>query len=65
MSELLQKTAQNIARIARTLARWLLMAAVIGGLCGAVGTAFHLAVDKATELRGTPEDVLITEKAHE
>lgn len=53
MSELLQKAAQNIARIARTLARWLLMAAVIGGLCGAVGTAFHLAVDKATELRGT------------
>ena len=26
---------------------------MIGGLCGAVGTAFHLAVDKATELRGT------------
>ena len=44
--------ARQAAFIARTLARWLLMALVIGGLCGGLGTAFHLAVDKATALRG-------------
>ena len=27
-------------------------AVVIGGLCGGIGTAFHLAVDEGTRLRG-------------
>ena len=35
-----------------TLGRWLVAAVVIGGLCGGIGTAFHLAVDEATRLRG-------------
>ena len=34
------------------LGRWLVAAVVIGGLCGGIGTAFHLAVDEATRLRG-------------
>ena len=33
------------------LARWTLAAVLIGLLCGAVGSAFHLAVDTVTEWR--------------
>lgn len=37
---------------AQTTAKWLFLAVVIGLLCGAVGTAFHMGVHYATELRG-------------
>lgn len=36
----------------RTMAKWLFLAVVIGLACGAVGTAFHMGVHYATELRG-------------
>ena len=36
---------------AKALAKWLLLAVPVGLLCGAVGTAFHLAVELVTELR--------------
>ncbi len=35
----------------RALAKWLGVALVTGALCGAIGTAFHLGVEQATELR--------------
>lgn len=35
-----------------TLAKWLAVAAVTGVLCGALGTAFHVGVERATALRG-------------
>lgn len=34
------------------LLRWLVLALPIGLLCGGIGTAFHLAVEAVTELRG-------------
>ena len=36
----------------RALGKWLLLAAAAGGACGLVGTAFHVAVEFVTELRG-------------
>ncbi|WP_298035417.1 chloride channel protein [uncultured Dysosmobacter sp.] len=35
----------------QTMAKWLLLAVVIGLACGVVGTAFHMGVHYATELR--------------
>ena len=37
---------------ARALGKWLLLAAATGVSCGLVGTAFHMAVEYVTELRG-------------
>lgn len=37
---------------AQTMAKWLLLAVVIGTVCGIIGTAFHMGVHYATELRG-------------
>ena len=37
---------------ARALGKWMLLATAAGVSCGLVGTAFHLAVEIATELRG-------------
>ncbi len=37
---------------ARALGKWLLLAAAAGLSCGLVGTAFHVAVEFVTELRG-------------
>ena len=34
------------------LAKWILLAAVVGAACGALGSAFHIGVERATELRG-------------
>ena len=40
------------ALYARALGKWLLLAAAAGISCGLVGTAFHMAVESVTELRG-------------
>ena len=37
---------------ARALGKWLLLATAAGTSCGLVGTAFHMAVEAVTELRG-------------
>ena len=56
MPEQWKDTARGLWRRGRPaavlLGRWLVAAVVIGGLCGGIGTAFHLAVDEATRLRG-------------
>ncbi len=36
---------------AQALVKWLLLAVVVGAACGAVGSAFHIGVERATELR--------------
>ena len=43
----------HIGLYIRALAKWLALAAVIGALCGVIGSAFHIGVHHATELRGT------------
>ena len=42
----------HIGLYIRALAKWLALAAVIGALCGVIGSAFHIGVHHATELRG-------------
>ena len=43
--------AGHIGLYARSMGKWLLMSAIVGLLCGLIGSAFHIGVDKATELR--------------
>ena len=56
MPEWVKPKIQNLwhsgRALAGTLGRWLVTSVVIGGLCGGIGTAFHLAVDEVTRLRG-------------
>ncbi len=42
---------QEIKRAVRVLLKWFLLALPTGFACGALGTAFHLAVEAVTELR--------------
>ena len=35
----------------RALLKWLILALVIGAFCGVIGSAFHIGVHHATELR--------------
>ena len=36
---------------ARMMGKWLFMACVIGGICGIIGSAFHIGVEAATAFR--------------
>ena len=49
MKEFLKKELYSFRAVAAILARWLLLAVPTGLVCGAVGTAFHLAVEHVTE----------------
>lgn len=51
MKESFQERAQSLGVKVGTLARWLLLAVPTGLVCGALGTAFHLAVEYVTEWR--------------
>ena len=44
----------------RAMAKWLSVAAVTGVLCGAAGTAFHVGVERVTELRAAHGWLLYT-----
>lgn len=48
MKEFLKKELYSFRAVAAILARWLLLAVPTGLVCGAVGTAFHLAVEHVT-----------------
>ncbi len=48
---MMKETAEHGVRCAKSFAIWALIAVLTGAVCGAVGTAFHLAVDWATEIR--------------
>ena len=41
----------RISLYIRALSKWVLVSGIVGVLCGALGTAFHLGVDFATEVR--------------
>lgn len=43
---------RHISRYVLTLLKWLVVAAVTGVICGAVGTLFHVGVEEATAFRG-------------
>ena len=47
----MQTRMNRVYRNGRTFLLWILGSLLIGVVCGAVGTAFHLAVDWATEAR--------------
>ena len=47
----MKETTEHGMRCAKSFAIWALIAVLTGVVCGAVGTAFHLAVDWATEIR--------------
>ena len=49
--ERFKDTAISAGRYFRTFYRWVLLSVVTGLVCGVVGSAFHLTVDKATEIR--------------
>ena len=51
MKEFLKKELYSFRAVAAILARWLLLAVPTGLVCGAVGTAFHLAVEHVPEWR--------------
>lgn len=46
------ETLQRALLYLKTLGKWLVLAGITGILCGLVGTAFHVGVEYATELRG-------------
>ena len=48
----INRSAHSAALYAKTLLKWIALALVVGLVCGAVGVAFHFAVDFATEFRG-------------
>ena len=52
MKDFLKKELYSLRAVTAILARWLLLAVSTGLVCGAVGTAFHLAVERVTEWRG-------------
>ena len=52
MKDFLKKELYSLRAVTAILARWLLLAVPTGLVCGAVGTAFHLAVAHVTEWRG-------------
>ena len=52
MKEAIHTYFQALGRTLRVLCKWLLLAVFTGGVCGVIGTAFHLAVEWVTELRG-------------
>ncbi len=52
MKEAIHTYSHAFARTLRVLCKWLLLAIPTGLVCGVIGTAFHLAVEAVTELRG-------------
>lgn len=51
MKEQAKAQAARVRYCAQELIKWLILAAAAGIPCGLVGTAFHLAVERVTELR--------------
>ncbi len=49
--ERFRNAAISAGRYFRTFYRWVLLSVVTGLVCGVVGSAFHLTVDKVTEIR--------------
>lgn len=52
MKESFAGAQQALHESLQALVRWLIVAVPVGLVCGVIGTAFHLAVEYCTELRG-------------
>lgn len=52
MKEKTKKQLERVWKTTKTLLFWLVMATVVGLVCGVAGGAFHYAIDGATVLRG-------------
>jgi len=53
-SELERKSLENLKKVymhAWTFIKWAVVAAAVGSICGAVGTAFHMCIDFVTSFR--------------
>ena len=55
-----QEYVAHVTLYARTLVRWLVVSGSIGVLCGLLGSAFHIGIEKATALRASHPRVLFT-----
>ena len=51
---------RHLGIYARALGKWLLVSALVGTICGLLGSAFHIGVEAATEFRLTHAWVLFT-----
>ena len=51
MKEYFAEKARRVAVYAKGLTKWLVLAVCVGVLCGLAGTAFHVLVERSTELR--------------
>lgn len=49
---MIKKNLQNFLQYIKTLAKWLVLAALVGAVGGVIGSGFHECVDYVTELRG-------------
>lgn len=48
----LRALAAHVGLYVRALTKWMVLAILVGIVCGGVGTAFHVGIDQATALRG-------------
>lgn len=63
MEKVLENVKSYLAHLliyVKALGKWLLVSSLVGLLCGLLGSAFHLGVEKATELREANEWVIYT-----
>ena len=63
MEKVLENVKSYLAHLliyVKALGKWLLVSSLVGLLCGLLGSAFHLGVEKATELREANAWVIYT-----
>jgi len=60
MIDSLRQYLRHLGIYARALGKWLLVSALVGLLCGLIGSAFHIGVEHATRLRAARPWILYT-----
>ena len=58
LRQFLSTYRERVGQYLFALGKWLLLSVLCGGVCGLIGSAFHLAIEKATELRGEYQWIL-------
>ena len=56
----LRQYLRHLGIYVRALAKWLLVSALVGTLCGLIGSAFHVGVEYAAELRAARPWIVYT-----
>lgn len=56
--DIVKRNAKIALRYVLAILKWLAVSAVIGAVGGAVGVAFHISVEKVTELRAAHEWII-------